>query len=65
MAKKYYAVARGKTPGIYFTWEDCKAQVEHFPGPVYKGFSNLVEAEEFIKNAGVKQTRQETEPLKR
>lgn len=58
MAKKYYAVARGKTPGIYFTWEDCKAQVEHFPGPVYKGFSNLAEAEEFIKNAGVKQTRQ-------
>lgn len=49
MAKKYYAVARGKTPGIYFTWEDCKVQVEHFPGAMYKGFSTIQEAETFIK----------------
>jgi len=49
MAKKYYAVARGKTPGIYLTWEDCKVQVEHFPGAMYKGFSTIQEAETFIK----------------
>ncbi len=50
MAKKYYAVAKGKTPGIYLTWEDCKAQVEHFPGAVYKGFATIGEAESFIEN---------------
>lgn len=49
MAKKYYAVAKGKIPGVYFTWEDCKAQVEHFPGALYKGFPTIAEAEEFIK----------------
>ena len=41
MAKKYYAVAKGKTPGIYLTWEDCKAQVDHFPGALYKGFATI------------------------
>ena len=51
MAKKYYAVAKGKVPGIYFTWNDCKAQVDHFPGAVYKGFATLQEAENFIQNA--------------
>lgn len=53
MAKKYYAVAKGKTPGIYFTWDDCKNQVEHFPGAVYKGFQTLQEAESFVRSAGV------------
>lgn len=50
MAKKYYAVARGKTPGIYFTWEDCKAQVENFSGATYKGFATLQEAEDYIES---------------
>ena len=49
MAKKYYAVAKGKTPGIYFTWEDCKAQIEHVSGAVYKSFPSVSEAEAFIE----------------
>lgn len=52
MAKKYYAVAMGKTPGIYLTWEDCKAQVHGFPRAVYKSFSTFEEAEEFIVTKG-------------
>lgn len=24
---KYYAVKKGKIPGIYLTWDECKAQV--------------------------------------
>lgn len=42
--KKYYAVKRGKTPGVYLTWEDCKAQVDGFSGADYKGFSTEEEA---------------------
>ena len=42
--KKYYAVKRGKTPGIYLTWEDCKNQTEGFSGAVYKGFSDIEQA---------------------
>lgn len=51
MGKKYYAVAKGKTPGIYFTWEDCRTQVQQFSGAVYKSFSTIAEAEEFIEKA--------------
>lgn len=55
MAKKYYAVAKGKNPGIYLTWNDCKAQVDNFSGAVYKGFATLQEAESFIESVtGVK-----------
>lgn len=52
MAKKYYAVAKGKTPGIYLTWNDCKAQVDGFSGAVYKGFATVQEAEEFVVKYG-------------
>ncbi len=46
--KKYYAVKMGKTPGIYNTWDECKANVHGFPGAVYKGFKTLEEAEAFM-----------------
>lgn len=48
MAKKYYAVKKGKTPGIYMTWADCQAQVTGFPGAVFKGFMTLEEAGDFM-----------------
>lgn len=46
--KKYYAVRHGKTPGIYETWESCKAQVDGVAGAVYKGFPTWEEAAEFM-----------------
>ena len=38
MASKYYAVKKGKVPGIYLNWNDCKAMVDGYPGAVYKSF---------------------------
>ena len=50
MAKNnYYAVRIGKTPGIYKTWEDCKAQVIGYKGAIYKGFAEKQDAEDFLK----------------
>ncbi|MGB4991612.1 MAG: RNase H1/viroplasmin domain-containing protein, partial [Agathobacter rectalis] len=48
MASKYYAVKKGKVPGIYFNWNDCKAMVDGYPGAVYKSFKTIEEAEKFI-----------------
>lgn len=48
MAEKFYAVKRGRKPGIYLTWEDCKAMVHGFPGAIYKSFKTKKEAEEFL-----------------
>lgn len=61
MAKKYYAVAKGKTPGIYLTWNDCKAQVDGFSGAVYKGFATVQEAEEFVVRYGDRITAADTQ----
>ena len=47
---KYYAVRVGKKPGIYTTWEKCKAQVHRYPGAVFKSFATKSEAEDFIGN---------------
>ena len=49
MAKKYYSVRVGKTPGIYLTWDDCKAMVDGYPGAKYKSFGNIAEAEAFLE----------------
>ena len=38
--KKYYVVWKGKTPGVYLSWEDCKKQIEGFPDAVYKSFKD-------------------------
>jgi viroplasmin len=46
----YYAVARGRTPGIYFSWKDCKAQVHEFSNARYKKFETPQEADKFIKD---------------
>ena len=51
MARKknnFYAVKQGKNPGIYKTWDECKAQVEGFSGALYKGFSTRKEAEIYL-----------------
>lgn len=47
--KKYYAVKKGKTPGIYNTWDECKVQVDGFSGAEYKSFGALEEAESYLK----------------
>lgn len=47
MAKsKYYVVWHGVNPGIYDSWDECKAQVNGCEGAIYKGFPTREEAEE-------------------
>lgn len=48
MAKKnFYVVKKGKIPGIYKTWEECKSQTDGVSGAVYRGFATREEAEAF------------------
>lgn len=51
LAKKYYAVRKGRNPGIYNTWDECKAQVDGFPRAEFKGFSEKTDAENFVINS--------------
>src|SRR5436190_5756020 len=51
MAKqKFYVVWRGRKPGIYVTWDECRAQVLGFKDAVYKSFPTRKEAEEAYKS---------------
>ncbi len=51
--KKYYAVARGRNPGIYTSWfgaGGAEAQVRGFTGARYKGFPSLGEARKWMED---------------
>lgn len=48
-AKKYYAVRIGKTPGIYNSWEECKANVTGYSNAKYKSFLSYDEAEAYLQ----------------
>lgn len=62
MAKKnFYTVKNGRIPGIYKTWEDCKEQVQGYPGAVFKGFETLDEAEAFLGNSQSKTVLDKTD----
>ena len=45
MTKKWYAVYRGRVPGVYDEWSECQAQVDRFSGSSHKGFESKSEAE--------------------
>ena len=45
---KYYAVKVGRMTGIYNTWDECKEQVDGFEGALYKSFSKLEDAQEYL-----------------
>lgn len=65
MASKFYAVRKGKTPGIYESWEACKRNVDGYPGAQYKSFKTREEAQQFVgdacKNAEKPVSTQESE----
>lgn len=54
-AKKFYAVLKGRKPGIYDTWSGqggAQEQVDSFPGALYKGFATLQEAYGYAEASG-------------
>jgi len=50
---KYYAVRNGKIPGIYTSWDACKAQINGFSGAIFKAFPLKADAEAFVGVVGV------------
>lgn len=53
MAKKIYAVKKGRTTGLFDNWEDCKKSVNGFPGAQYKSFLLMEEAKAYL---GIRQS---------
>lgn len=50
--KFYYAVQKGRHPGVYENWSDCQREVTGAAGAIFKKFKTRAEAEEFVKGDG-------------
>jgi ribonuclease HI len=55
----FYAVANGRSVGVFTNWTNCKHSVQGFSGAVFKKFDTKIDAEAFIaskslnKNVGL------------
>lgn len=50
MAKKYYVIWKGKSTGIFESWDEVKVLIRGVAGAKYKSFSSLEEAQFAFKN---------------
>lgn len=66
MAKKnFYVVWKGASPGVYETWDECKAQVTGFDGAIYKSFPTKEFAEKaFTQNPWIHVGKQTKDAVK-
>ncbi|KAK0045493.1 ribonuclease H1 [Biomphalaria pfeifferi] len=44
----FYAVKRGRVPGVYLSWHECEKQIKGFPNPVFKKFPSKEDCYKFI-----------------
>lgn len=47
--RKYYVVWEGFAPGIFSTWEECKQQIDNYPGAKYKSFPSKEAAQKAFR----------------
>lgn len=45
---KFYAVKKGRTPGVYRHWDEAKKQVDGYSGAEYKAFTNVSDAANYM-----------------
>lgn len=44
----YYAVAKGRECGTFFTWSECETQVKGYKGARFKKFASQKEADDYV-----------------
>ena len=42
---KFYAVWKGRNPGVYARWEDASFQIHKFPGAIFESFGSMEAAQ--------------------
>jgi viroplasmin and RNaseH domain-containing protein len=52
--KSFYSVVRGRIPGVYKSWSDCRTQVHGYHGNVYKESTTIEEADAYFKMGEVR-----------
>ncbi|RYR33989.1 hypothetical protein Ahy_A10g048693 [Arachis hypogaea] len=59
----FYAVQRGRVPGVYRSWQECEQQVNGYRNSEHRGFRDLVEAMAWLRSAATLPARQPTPPI--
>lgn len=57
--KKVYAVRKGKTTGLFYSWSECEAAVSGYPGAEYKGFLTEDEAKKYLGYEDIKAEKED------
>lgn len=47
---KYYAIKKGVKNGIFTSWDECKEYVQKYNGAIFKSFSTLEEAKDYLND---------------
>lgn len=58
---KFYAVKRGRTTGIFNSWDECKNNTDGYPSAEFKSFKTAGEAAEYLGFAAGGQKHEEPE----
>lgn len=61
---KYYAVRKGRKPGIYNSWPEAQAQISGFSSPEFIRVDSEKEANDYINNSDSIQSSSEAPKLK-
>lgn len=48
-----YGVRKGRTPGVYETWDECKEQVNGIAGAEFKKFKTREDAEKYVTGVNI------------
>lgn len=48
--KKFYTVWKGHHPGVFESWDDCKAQIKNYKGAIYKSFPSFEAAKKAFRS---------------
>lgn len=48
MVNMFYVMKRGRTPGLYFSWQDYAREVIDFKGVQHKSFRSLIDVEAYL-----------------
>eukprot|EP00842_Homolaphlyctis_polyrhiza_P004757 jgi/Hompol1/5282/HPOL_004305-RA len=65
MPPKYYAVQRGRSTGVYTSWDECRSQVDGYSAARHKSFASLAEAQAFASGGSSSTSASTSKPLNR
>lgn len=49
----FYAVKKGRQPGVYNSWDECSEQITGFSGAIYKKFKVEADAQAFVSGESI------------